>query len=147
MSFLELIDQLPDHERLVIVLKHFEGHTASEIALITGSRSAPSLNNFLELVNVYSRVLQKEKSMKSDLSLDDRLERLAQELVGHGSKSQSIMNEIAQCKPETIMQGVKVLDTNKRRNSGRLIFIAVAASVVFAWDYGASTAIVVCSSG
>lgn len=70
--------------------------------------------------------------MKSDLSLDDRLERLAQELVSHGSKSQSIMNEIAQCKPEPAMQGFKVLDTNKRRNSGRLIFIAVAASVVFA---------------
>lgn len=36
IELLELIDQLPDHERLVIVLKHFEGHTASEIALITG---------------------------------------------------------------------------------------------------------------
>ncbi len=74
--------------------------------------------------------------MKSDLSLDDRLERLAQELVGHGSRSQSIMNEIAQCKPEPAMQGFKVLDTKNRRNSGRLIFIAVAASVVFALDYG-----------
>lgn len=70
--------------------------------------------------------------MKSDLSLDDRLERLAQELVGQGSRSQSIMNEIAQCKPDTITQGVKVLETEKRRNSGRLIFIAVAASAVFA---------------
>lgn len=70
--------------------------------------------------------------MKSDLSLDDRLERLAQELVGQGSRSQSIMNEIAQCKPDTITQGVKVLETEKRRNSERLIFIAVAASVVFA---------------
>lgn len=36
IELLELIDQLPDHERLVIILKHFEGHTASEIALITG---------------------------------------------------------------------------------------------------------------
>ena len=36
LELLELIDQLPDHERLVIVLKHFEGHTAAEIAAITG---------------------------------------------------------------------------------------------------------------
>lgn len=70
--------------------------------------------------------------MKSDLSLDDRLERLAQELVGHGSRSQSIMNEISQCKPEPVMQGFKVLEVEKRRTSGSLIFIAVAASAVFA---------------
>ncbi len=35
LELLELIDQLPEHERLVIVLKHFEGHTAAEIAAIT----------------------------------------------------------------------------------------------------------------
>ncbi len=47
----------------------------------------------------------------------------------------------------TIMQGFKVLDTKNRRNSGRLIFIAVAASVVFAlglWGFNRNR---VCSSG
>lgn len=36
LELIELIGLLPDHERLVIVLKHFEGHTAAEIAAITG---------------------------------------------------------------------------------------------------------------
>jgi hypothetical protein len=70
--------------------------------------------------------------MKSDLILDDRLEQLAQELLGRGSRSQSIMNEVMNCKPETAKQGVEVLDAVKQRNSGRLIFIAVAASAVLA---------------
>ena len=34
-ELLELIERLPEHERLVIALKHFEGYTALEIANIT----------------------------------------------------------------------------------------------------------------
>ena len=33
---LELVERLPDHERVVIGLRHFEGHTVEEIATITG---------------------------------------------------------------------------------------------------------------
>lgn len=36
VELLELLDRLPEHERLVIALKHFEGHSASDIANITG---------------------------------------------------------------------------------------------------------------
>lgn len=36
MELLDLIDQLPEHERLVIALKHFDGHSAADIASITG---------------------------------------------------------------------------------------------------------------
>lgn len=35
LELLELIERLPEHERLVIALKHFEGYTATEIANIT----------------------------------------------------------------------------------------------------------------
>lgn len=33
---LELVDRLPDHERVVIGLRYFEGHSVQEIARITG---------------------------------------------------------------------------------------------------------------
>jgi RNA polymerase sigma-70 factor (ECF subfamily) len=33
---LELVDRLPDHERIIVGLKHFEGHTVQEVATITG---------------------------------------------------------------------------------------------------------------
>ena len=36
MELLELIDRLPEQERIAIGLKHFEGHTAQEIADILG---------------------------------------------------------------------------------------------------------------
>lgn len=36
MELLELVDRLPEQERIVIALKHFEGHSASEIADILG---------------------------------------------------------------------------------------------------------------
>ncbi|QDT04098.1 ECF RNA polymerase sigma-E factor [Rubripirellula lacrimiformis] len=36
MELLELIDRLPDQERIAIALKHFEGHSAQEIADMLG---------------------------------------------------------------------------------------------------------------
>jgi RNA polymerase sigma-70 factor (ECF subfamily) len=36
MDLLELIENLPEHERVLVGLRHFEGHTAAEIAAITG---------------------------------------------------------------------------------------------------------------
>jgi RNA polymerase sigma-70 factor, ECF subfamily len=36
LGLLEFIERLPDHERVLVGLKHFEGHTAAEIAAITG---------------------------------------------------------------------------------------------------------------
>jgi RNA polymerase sigma-70 factor (ECF subfamily) len=36
MDLLELIEKLPEHERVLVGLRHFEGHTAAEIAAITG---------------------------------------------------------------------------------------------------------------
>jgi RNA polymerase sigma-70 factor (ECF subfamily) len=35
-DLLELVERLPEHERILVGLKHFEGHTAAEIATITG---------------------------------------------------------------------------------------------------------------
>ncbi len=35
-ELLELIERLPDNERVPVGLKHFEGHTAAEISAITG---------------------------------------------------------------------------------------------------------------
>jgi RNA polymerase sigma-70 factor, ECF subfamily len=37
LELLELVERLPEHERVVVGLKHFEGYTAAEIAAITGS--------------------------------------------------------------------------------------------------------------
>ena len=34
-ELLELVERLPEHERVVVGLKYFQGHTASEIATIT----------------------------------------------------------------------------------------------------------------
>jgi RNA polymerase sigma-70 factor, ECF subfamily len=57
-DLLELIERLPEHERVLIGLKHFEGHTAAEISAITGrptgtitkqlSRAYARLGNWLE---------------------------------------------------------------------------------------------------
>jgi RNA polymerase sigma-70 factor (ECF subfamily) len=33
---LALVERLPDHERIIIGLKHFEGHSVQEVATITG---------------------------------------------------------------------------------------------------------------
>jgi RNA polymerase sigma-70 factor (ECF subfamily) len=35
-ELLELIDRLPENQRVLVGLKHFEGHTAAEISAITG---------------------------------------------------------------------------------------------------------------
>jgi RNA polymerase sigma-70 factor (ECF subfamily) len=36
LDLLELVDRLPEHERVLVGLKHFEAHTAAEIATIMG---------------------------------------------------------------------------------------------------------------
>ncbi len=83
-----LIDQLPDHERLVIVLKHFEGHTASEIALITSQPIGTSLNNSRARQRL-QQSLTKEKINEIDLSLMIDLSDWS-ELVGHGSDHKAL---------------------------------------------------------
>lgn len=35
-ELLEYVERLPEHERVLVGLKHFEGHTAAEVARITG---------------------------------------------------------------------------------------------------------------
>lgn len=67
--------------------------------------------------------------MKSELNLDARLDQLAQALVGGGSRTQSIMDKVKQCKPEVVKKDVEAV---RRPRSSLLVAMAVAACTVFA---------------
>jgi RNA polymerase sigma-70 factor (ECF subfamily) len=54
-SLLEQVEKLPEHERIVIGLKHFEGHSATEIAEMTG-RPVGTVTK--QLSRAYARLAQ-----------------------------------------------------------------------------------------
>ncbi|MEM7476249.1 MAG: sigma-70 family RNA polymerase sigma factor [Planctomycetota bacterium] len=61
MALLEIIDRLPDEDRMLIALRHFEGYSMSEIASITGR----------PLGTVTKKISRIHKSLQQMLSEDE----------------------------------------------------------------------------
>lgn len=60
MALLEIVDRLPDDERTLIGLRHFEGFTMSEISNITGSPLGTVTKKFSRIHKTLKEMLSEE---------------------------------------------------------------------------------------
>ena len=61
MALLEIVDRLPDDERTLIGLRHFEGYSMREIATITGSPLGTVTKKFSRIHRTLKEMLSEEE--------------------------------------------------------------------------------------